>query len=125
MLFTVFAYSKDIKITRTGGKPCRGNENEVCFKKVDITQTDRRYTQECSGRGINKCPKFGVISTGANHLDVDAIEGNVFNNILQGNNKGKAIVYGHEGVIATYHWNGKINEDDIVEYSIEISTTSP
>lgn len=125
MLVSVFAFSKDIKITRSGGKPCKSNENEVCFKTVDVTQTERRYTQECMGRGINRCPKFGVVSTGADQLDVDAIQANVFNNILQGNNSGKGVVTGHEGVIATYHWKGRINADQMVEYEIDISTTSP
>lgn len=122
MLFSVLAFSKEIKITREGGKPCKSNPSEVCYNRVYTHDTERSYHRSCTGKGLNECPKAGVVSVGHANLDTDAIVSLVETNILSGSTSGKGVVKGTEGVIATYSWSGKVNLDNIMEFEINITT---
>lgn len=122
MLFSVVAFSKEIRITIEGGKPCKSNPTEVCFNRVYTHDNDKSFVKSCTGRGINPCPKSGIVSVGHANLDSDAIVALVETSILTGNNSGKGVVQGTEGVIATYTWTGKVNADGLLDYEINIST---
>ncbi len=121
LFLTIFSYSKTIVIHKKGGKPCKDKPADVCYREVDVEDSERRYEQSCKGRGLNSCPKVGIVTVGSIAFDVDNFVVNVENAILAGSTSANGVITDTNGaVVAHYTWTGTVNIDGNLEYDIII-----
>jgi len=115
--------AKEVIILKEGGKRCKEDKSQVCYNYVKTTDREHSFHQDCKGKGINQCPKVGIVSVGGlANFDFENFVVNVESEIIQGETEKNGVISDSEGQpIAYYSWNGRINDDDIIEYEILIN----
>ena len=125
LLAVTFSYGKTIEIHKKGGKACKGNSSAVCYRTVDVSDSEMRYEQSCIGRGPNSCPKVGIVSLGTTAFDLENFLVGIESAIISGSNSANGVILDSQGaVIATYHWAGLINLEGNIEYDLYIDETN-
>lgn len=121
ILLSSYAFSKEILITKQGGKPCKSDNTQMCYNRVYVHDTDARYTSRCEGRGGETCPKVYYVSIGGNSFNVEPTIAQIEKAIVEGETSGKGSVYENGVLVATYFYTGQLNEFDMLEYSITMN----
>lgn len=123
VLGMVSSNAKEIIITKEGGKRCKEDKSQVCYNYVKVSEREHSFHQDCKGKGINKCPKVGIVSVGGlSNFNFENFVVNVESEIIRGITEKKGVIFGEEEqIIAYYYWNGRVNENDIIEYEILIN----
>ena len=122
LMLAFTGFSKEIIITKKGGKKCSIGSSEICYDYVKVRDNEDRYTQTCKDKGPNKCPKVGIVSVGTIAFDMDNFIVNVENAIINGSTSASGVITDSNGVIvANYTWTGLINVEGNLEYDIIIN----
>jgi len=123
VLGMVSSNAKDVIITKKGGKKCKEDKSQICYDYIKTSDREHSFRQNCEGKGINQCPKVGIVSVGGlANFDFEGLVVNVESEIIRGETEKNGIIFNSEGQpIAYYSWNGRINDDDIIEYEILIN----
>ena len=123
VLGMVSSNAKDVIIIKKGGKKCKEDKSQICYDYIKTSDREHSFRQNCEGIGINQCPKVGIVSVGGlANFDFEGLVVNVESEIIRGETKKKGIIFNEDGhTVAYYSWNGRINDDDIIEYEIIIN----
>lgn len=115
--------AKEIRLIKKGGKPCRGDKPEVCYDAIQVRSTDDVFQQSCSGSGINKCPKVGLMTVGGVlPFDVDVFVFNIEQDIVSGVTSRNGVIHdSNNEIIASYSWTGLVNSEGFIEFQAVIS----
>lgn len=114
--------AKEIRLIKKNGKPCKGDKENICYDKIYIRNTEYAHQQACENPGFEKCPKVSIVTVGGlANFDFEGLVVNVESEIIRGETEKKGIIFDSEGQPIAYNlWNGRINDDDIIEYEIEL-----